>query len=487
MRKLLFLTRGLRLGPLFRAIADTLAPEFHVVVVSCYPGDAPLWANAPHATFVDLAEEIPKRIAASPRKAAELAREIEAETGLTVYKAASNYLLYRRFSLDYFGSWDNFYGTDREMLEEYVGSYLILKDLFETHRPELVFHEALDLIPTMTCFVLARRAGVFNLGMVFGAGLGDAKVFLYYGLARQNLVMEHLLRRPERITPANREAAKAVIAKARGTAVARFSHVETWRERAGGGTMRRLPALVGHAIRARSWQRPRHIANRLARRRWCDRHFRRDIPEGPFVLFLLHRQPEASTSSQAPRWVDQERIIEQMAINAPHGMRIVVKENPQSLGLRGVEYFGHLERLPNVHLCHPAVDTPTLLRRMEALVTITGSAGLEAVLMGKRVAVLGRPYYAAFSGVRQIAAPDEIWPALADPSWDPARQEDELETFVAAYVQSVIDIGPVEKGKIWPAPEIGGRAFARGLRDFLGLTTQDGLRPADFPAGMDLK
>ena len=82
-----------------------------------------------------------------------------------------------------------------------------------------------------------------------------------------------------------------------------------------------------------------------------------------------------------------------IAINAPSGLKIVVKEHPRGYGSRGAAFFGPLPNLPPVILCHPSVDSMRLISHAEAVVAISGTAGLEGILLDKRVGVLGRPFY----------------------------------------------------------------------------------------------
>jgi hypothetical protein len=197
----------------------------------------------------------------------------------------------------------------------------------------------------------------------------------------------------------------------------------------------------------------------------------------------MHRQPEASTASQIPRWVDQEVVIEQMAINAPVGWKIVVKEHPRNYGSRGAEYYARLLDLPNVVLVHPALESDSLIRGCAALVSLTGSAGLEAILLGKPVATLGRPYYSVMPCVRLMDYPDEIWRLLKDRSWIAEAASEQRETWIAAYLQALTYLGPVEYGKIWPPFNVAAPSFAAGLKRTIEFIEVNGLKPRDFNPG----
>src|SRR5262249_50701445 len=145
--------------------------------------------------------------------------------------------------------------------------------------------------------------------------------------------------------------------------------------------------------------------------------------------------------------------------------------------------FRPLAELTNVRLCHPLVSTYQLIKRAEALVTITGSSGLEAILLGTRVATLGRPFYSEFPGVRVLESPEQIFSALADASWRPEAYLGELETFIPAYLQSVYEMGEAEPGRKWPPPKKMGPNFAAAIIKTLASIREYKLKPEQFDPG----
>ena len=481
-KTVVILSRGPRLAAMFRETARDLARD-HRVVALIRSDEREIWRDTPGVTIVDMTAGMARAAAAHGGRLAERAREIERATNLPLYKAAGNYLLYRRFAREYWGDWHGLYDTEREMLEEYVGSHEVLSQIIAEYVPALIMHEALDFISTLMTLALAYRHGILNLGMVFAPGMESGTIFFYYGLTRENFISTYLLRHPGLISEDSRRAARARIAEARRDRPPPVSHVEARRSRLSESPWSRPGSLLTRLAETGLWRDPCFLLRRWMNWRWLGRHLHRDIHDGPFILYLMHLQPEASTLSQAPRWVDQERIVEQMAINAPQGLRIAVKENPQCYGWRGRRYFGPLAELANVDLYHPLADTQELLRRAEALVTITGTAGLEAILLGTRVAVLGRPAYAEFPGVKQLDAPEEIFAALTDPAWRAKNYESQLETFIAAYLNSVHALGAVEPGKKWPPPEICGPNLAAAMRRTLAIIDRHKLTPQDFDPG----
>lgn len=465
---------------MFRATALELARHYRIIVLMYDRTEHEIWKTVPEIVCIDLASEIKAEVARHESDLAERTRAIENEIRLPLYKAASNYLLYRRFAIEYHHSWPPFYESERHMMEEYVGSYGVLSRVLDKYRPILILHEAIDLVTTVVALAAAYQRQIFNWGLILAPAMGDGAMLLYYGLRRSNFVCQYLATNPNLITQGNKARARALIAKARSQGLPTVSHVETRRSALANPLLSARQLLQAGATRS-----PALLLERARNWLWLGYHLKREIPRQPFILYLMHLQPEASTSSQSPRWVDQERIIEQLAVNAPQGVNIVVKENPQCYGWRGKRYFGSLASFENVHLLHPLVPTQELLRRASALLTITGSAGVEAILMGTRVAVLGRPFYADAPGVRKLDVPEQIFRELADPSWRTPTPAD-IETFIAAYLQSTHDLGEVVPGKKWPAPEILGPRLAKAVHETLSFVGKQGLRPQQFDPGYPL-
>lgn len=493
MNTVLILSRGLRLAPLFKAMASELAKDHRVVVAinTVFPDEeTEFWRDTDGATIIDFSAAIQDALRTAPADASHLVRDIERETGITLYKSTSNYQLYRRLYKSYFAfwPWGRYYAIEEDIVREYVGSYLVLSDILDRLQVDVIFYEAIDLISTYVALALACRRQKFAFGIHFAPALGDGKLFLQFGLHRRNILLEHLYRHPQFISSRSRQLARELLARFEHSSWDGLSCIDASKQRAAAGFFHQPGRLLASALRRDTWTHPRRavekVKNRLKNRRWLRKNLKVSVPEGRFLLFFMQHQPEASLCSAAPRWVDQDRLIEQMAINAPYGLKIVVKEHPATYGARAQAYFEPLLALPNVVLCHPAADSYELAKRAEAIVAITGSIGLEGILLGKRVAVLSPTYYSFFPGVRELKYPEEIFDALKDVSWDPRALAPERETFAAAYIDSVDEIGRVAPGQKWPPPSIAGPGLAHTLRRTMAFIEQHGLKPRDVDAGL---
>ena len=140
-------------------------------------------------------------------------------------------------------------------------------------------------------------------------------------------------------------------------------------------------------------------------------------PDGqPFVLFPMHIEPEQSILVYGPFHTNQFAVIQNVAQAVPAGVQLYVKDHAALLGNRTRSYYEKLARIPNVRLIKPEVSGRELILQSQGVVTISGTAGLEAMLHGRPAFTLGCPYYNSASPMvrhveseRQIAEQNEFF------------------------------------------------------------------------------
>lgn len=117
------------------------------------------------------------------------------------------------------------------------------------------------------------------------------------------------------------------------------------------------------------------------------------IADGPKVYFPLHVQPEFTTDVRAPFFTNQVALIESISKSVPAGYRVVVKEHPGMKGERKREYYRDIQKIKNVQLLSPAVDSHEVIQQSDAVLTITGSSAWEGILYEKPVIAFGTLCY----------------------------------------------------------------------------------------------
>lgn len=113
----------------------------------------------------------------------------------------------------------------------------------------------------------------------------------------------------------------------------------------------------------------------------------------PFAYYPLHVDPEASTMVLAPRYTDQLSLIQTISQSLPVGVKLVVKEHRPMVGRRPAGFYSRIARIPGVLLVSPFLDSHQLIEHSSLVTTITGTTGLESLIVGKPTLVIGDPYY----------------------------------------------------------------------------------------------
>lgn len=158
-------------------------------------------------------------------------------------------------------------------------------------------------------------------------------------------------------------------------------------------------------------------------------------PDVPYAFFALGYEPEMSLLLLAPFMSDQLYAVRQTARSLPVGWVLYVKEHPEMVQYRPRSYYWELKKIPNVKLIDPAIPGTTLSRSARLVVTITGSAAWEGVLLGKPAIIFGNRFFNNLSMVKKCAEIERL-PYLVREQTERLRfDEEELAHFVAAILE----------------------------------------------------
>lgn len=164
-----------------------------------------------------------------------------------------------------------------------------------------------------------------------------------------------------------------------------------------------------------------------------ERNVTRDVK---YVLYPLHVQPEASTLVQAPFYLDQVALIDDIARSLPVGYRLYVKEHGASRGRRPLGFYQRIKSILGVHLLDPDEPTFELIQNAAAVVVITGTMGWEGALLKKPVVTFGSVLFNDLPFVYKAKdLPKDQWPGLFRRAiFEHAHDEDQLLKFVVALL-----------------------------------------------------
>lgn len=169
---------------------------------------------------------------------------------------------------------------------------------------------------------------------------------------------------------------------------------------------------------------------------------------GKFVYFPLHVDPEASTMVLSPHQTDQLTVVEAISKALPPGYSVVVKDHSPMLGRRPRDFYRKLRRLPRVHLVDMRLDSFALIRKSEAVITITGTVGQEALFLGKPVVALGEsPYINVGSGVFDATGSSIDLAATLQLA---LKSNGAHERDLLSYLTALLEISfPLQSGFLW--------------------------------------
>ena len=117
------------------------------------------------------------------------------------------------------------------------------------------------------------------------------------------------------------------------------------------------------------------------RKQFIDKHFIKKIDdETKFVLYLIHVEPEIVLLMGAPYYTDQISVIRNIAKSMPIGYKLYVKEHPgqEEHGWREKSFYKEILSMPNVSIIHPFADLKKLMNQCSLVITIRGTASMEA-------------------------------------------------------------------------------------------------------------
>lgn len=187
---------------------------------------------------------------------------------------------------------------------------------------------------------------------------------------------------------------------------------------------------------------------RMYRRKRLDMFLRKQYGEipGKAVFFPMHFQPEASTLVNGIWYSNQIALIEDISKSLPLGYVLVVKEHPRGRGMRPFWQYQHIENLYNVIIS----DLPSkeIIRRCDAVITISGSVGFEALALDKPVIVLGRTFHSYSELYYRVKCAKELFSVfkriLLEKEFELiADRRNKIRKYFLSYIDSIYPFYPV--------------------------------------------
>ena len=164
--------------------------------------------------------------------------------------------------------------------------------------------------------------------------------------------------------------------------------------------------------------------------------FKKFNEEDNYVYFPLHTDPELSTMVLGPYFTDQVALAHNIAKALPVGFKLYIKEHPGMAYIRPKSYYKRLNEMANIVVIHQDFSSAKLLQNCKALVTVSGTAGLEALYLGKPVITFGKVFYNEISFVHKITDLTKLADLFQNIFSQDLHNEDELIDFISAIIDT---------------------------------------------------
>ena len=163
------------------------------------------------------------------------------------------------------------------------------------------------------------------------------------------------------------------------------------------------------------------------------------INNNGIIFFPMHLEPEATLNYFVEENFDQESIISLLAGCVKNNQILVVKEHPQQQGMLLTKRFQALrKRFSNLIYLPSYLSSFEILKKSEAVVTLTSTAAWEALIYEKPVFVIGRIFFDQCPGATRIDSIKHLKKELNKDSYIAPRLED-VKLFAAKMISQFHD------------------------------------------------
>lgn len=128
-----------------------------------------------------------------------------------------------------------------------------------------------------------------------------------------------------------------------------------------------------------------------------------------YIILNLHYQPEMTSCPSGSIFADQQLCVDILMNHLPEDYKIYVKEHPAQFysheeghTARLLEFYDDLKKYDRVKLIGTHIDSFKLTNHSQAVATVTGTVGWEAMALGKPVIIFGTSWYERYKGVLKI-------------------------------------------------------------------------------------
>lgn len=125
-----------------------------------------------------------------------------------------------------------------------------------------------------------------------------------------------------------------------------------------------------------------------------------------YVIYTLHKQPEASIDVVGRYYDDQYINIINIWRILPEDIYLVIKEHANAIGDREISFFKKIKKIPNIILINERENSHKLIQNAVAIFSVSGTISYEAALMGKPAFVFVPIFFQGLKNCLRITIDD---------------------------------------------------------------------------------
>lgn len=173
------------------------------------------------------------------------------------------------------------------------------------------------------------------------------------------------------------------------------------------------------------------VIKRKYRNHFINKYLIRKLDDEPFIFFPLITEPERGLLIAAPFHTNQLELLTHVIKSLPPGYKLYVKDHPSmsTRDWRSVSFYKQIMNFPNVKLLHPLITPSEILKKCSLVITVGGTAGLEAAFYGKPTITLVNTLYARLKSVHLLKNIEDL-PGAIRTSLQKKIDLDDLNSFV---------------------------------------------------------
>ncbi len=139
-----------------------------------------------------------------------------------------------------------------------------------------------------------------------------------------------------------------------------------------------------------------------------------------YIYFAAPYQPEAISNISCGKYEDSILIIDQLSKAIPRDWKIYYKEHPNTFKdlykgtlIKNKNFYKRILKFKNVKFISDKVDTFKLIDGSQAVATVGGTVGWEAIVRGKPALIFGNIWYQACKSIFAIKTHYDLLQAIS--------------------------------------------------------------------------